>query len=123
MSDNDRFYTTAEEITDYHYSLGRFVTRFADIEALLRLQCAVLSEVPVDLAGLIFGELNAGSGGDMLNRLRAAKGLGEDAELMRALKQFGNIAQMRNAILHRGVDFDEAAFATKSGLPNSRRQR
>ncbi|MGY2732368.1 hypothetical protein [Sphingomonas sp. UYP23] len=111
------------DVDQYFYELGRFANRFAEIEALLRLQCAVVAEVPDELTGIIFGEVTAGSGGEILKRLRSAKGLDADPDLSRALLQLTRIAQTRNAVLHRGVTFGEAAFATKPGLPNSRRQQ
>ena len=109
-----------EEIDRYHLYVGRFVTRFAEIEALVRLQCAAVSATPLDMAGLLFGNLTVNAGVDMLRGLRRARGLAADPDLDRALSQLTLIATVRNSILHRGVDFHEAGFTTKQGLPNSR---
>lgn len=117
---DNQFYTPAEKRAQYYESLGRFVTEFAEAEALLRYVCAKASEVPSEMAGLIFGDVGVASGGQLLKRLRDVRGLDPDGNLTDSLRQFGFIAETRNAILHRGVEFGEQVFLTKPGLPNNR---
>ena len=119
----NQFYTPAEKRAQYHESLGRFVTDFAEAEALLRYMCAKATEMPDDMAGLILGDIGIASGAQLLKRLRDVRGLNPNEDLADALQQFGDISETRNAILHRGVEFGEQVFTTKPGLPNSRRRQ
>lgn len=119
----NQFYTPAEKLAHYHESLGRFVTDFTEAEALLRYMCARATGMPDNMAGLLIGDIGIASGAQLLKRLRDVRGLNPDEDLAEALKQFGDISETRNAILHRGVAFGEQVFTTKPGLPNNRRRQ
>jgi hypothetical protein len=112
-----------QQMDHYFLWLGRMISRFAEVEANLRLQCAVNSEMPVELTGVVFGSLTVSTAIETLKRLRKAKARADDPDLARVLEQLKIIAEARNAILHRGVHFHEGGVKTAPGLPNSRMQQ
>ena len=105
---------------EYFENLGRFITLFADVETVLRMHCARATGMSEGVAGILLGDVSVQSASQLLTQLLREKGLPDDTELLRALRQLRLIAEMRNAILHRGVRMSDDGFVTSQGLPNSR---
>jgi hypothetical protein len=112
-----------EQLDEYHLALGRFVTAFAEVETQLRWVCFTTVMPDWRFAGPLFGGLTVAQGVKTLRDLRKVKGGALDPELDRALIHLGTISEMRNAIMHRGVEFGEQSMQTGRSMPNGRGQQ
>jgi hypothetical protein len=103
VADSDKRFGLNERPEGYHRALGRFIDKFSLVEHMLFWLLMKTAAVPLRTAQAIFSDARIDKAKDQINRIRAAHGLPKDEALTRAFLQMGQIARMRNDVVHYGI--------------------
>jgi hypothetical protein len=95
----------------YYGALGKFVTRFSQVETFLQQTLWSAARVDIPVAPAIFSGLKVEGCLQYLKRIADAKGwdLNQKSRLEEITNRLGQINKLRNDILHYGVLFDPTA--------------
>jgi hypothetical protein len=98
----------AEKITAFHQALGRFITRFSEIEALLLRTLWACAGIGAPKAQAVLSGVKVEGAMGYINRIAAAEQWHRHrrALIQRAFSQLGLINKLRNGILHYGTEPD-----------------
>lgn len=102
------------KIKAYWLALGTFIHKFSELERQMQLLLWQESNVSPVTAKAIFSGVKIDQAKDLINRVRATKGLGEDARLSRIFSQITVISGARNDIVHYGAEFNEPNFTVSN---------
>jgi hypothetical protein len=96
--------TIATQYKDYMLALGRFVTEFSNVEALIQKALWQFAGVPEPTAQAVFSGTRTDGCIQFINRIAAAQNWSEPRkkELEHIFSQLGMINKLRNDILHYG---------------------
>ena len=89
----------------YFRNLGIFIHKFAEVETWLLMAVAKQADIKPPLSQAIFVGVRVATAKDMINRMREAQGIPENAILKRAFAQLTEITNVRNDIVHYGARF------------------
>ena len=102
----------------YYLALGRFIQRFAGIEASLQSLLWRYAEVSPEIARSIFSGVRVDQAMSFIKRLHKSREIEMHPMMLNTLDQIGVINTARNLIIHYGAKFDkgEPQFVTNQRL-------
>jgi hypothetical protein len=97
---------TSDATAAFFQALGRFLTRFSEIEALMQTTLWSLAGVPQPTAQAVFSGVRTEGAMQFINRIAAAEEWNtyRREELQYVFTQLGLINKLRNNILHYGAE-------------------
>lgn len=104
----------------YYLALGRFIQRYAGIEARLQALLWRYAEVSPEVARSIFSGVRVDQATSFIKRLHKSRGIEMHPMMVDMLDQIGIINAARNLIIHYGAEFDkgEPQFVTNQRIAN-----
>jgi len=97
-----------EEVRAYWQSLGRFVSKFAMVEANMQLALWHYANVSPNIGRAVFSGVRADAAMGLINRIAEVEkwGKAKKGELKKLFDHLGEINKLRNDIIHFGTRFE-----------------
>lgn len=107
----------------YWYALGKFVHRYAEIEATMHQVLRIVSNSTDRTAKVLFSGTRISSATDMVKRFYTARGADIPSSLAKAFGHIGTITKARDRLLHNSIQFERGKAIvtdeTKNFTPRS----
>ncbi|MCK0129044.1 hypothetical protein [Erythrobacter sp. F6033] len=91
----------------YWYALGKFVHRYAEIEATMHQILRIVSGTSVLTSKVLFSGVRVRGAADTIKRFYSASGQLVPNDLERAFERIGEITKIRDRLLHNGINFED----------------
>lgn len=98
--------TSDDLLAPYWLALGKFVHRYAEIEAAMHQVLRIVSDVPDRTAQALFSGTRVSQATDIVKRLYTARRAHLPLYLQKAFSQIGVVNKARDRLLHHGMQFE-----------------